>query len=199
MGWVPDIIVAALRQSHNLGVFMRVGTSPPLHIWFGIGDVPIGFESIDPGGTVYMGGGQLIGVPSLEVLINGISDAVDFSISGVDATTGNAMLNSIPAVRGCLVHIGLTTLDDYNQPMSSPIPIWLGTASHLSETRPPVKEDEQVTLSLSLSVVTGENTRSRPSQALWSSAQHKSNHPGDLFCDNTGALSRGLQPVWPNY
>lgn len=199
MGWVPDNVIAEMRHSHNLGIFMRVGTSPPLHLWMGVNRVPIGFDSIDPDGTIYVGGGQLVGIPSLEVLINGVSDAVEFSVSGVDALTGSRMIDSIPPVRGCLVHIGITTLDKYNQPMTKPIPVWLGTASHVSETRSPANDGSPITLALSLSVVTGENTRSRASQALWSSAHQKALYPTDLFCDNTGSLSRGVQPTWPNY
>ncbi len=199
MAYVPDNVIEALRGSHQLGLFLRIDTDPALHIWFGVNDVPIGFDSIDPAGIVYMGGGRLIGLPSLEVLVNGTSDAVDFTISGVDPATGSKMLDSIPPVRGKTVQIGLTTLDQYHQPMSSIIPIWSGIASHPKEAGSYGQGDESGTLALSLAVVTGENTRSRPSRSLWSDAMQKSLHPTDRFCEGVARMARGIQPVWPRY
>lgn len=197
MGYVPDNVVEALRGSHQLGLFLRIDTDPALHIWFGVNDVPLGFDSLDPDGTVYLGGGRLIGLPSLEVLVNGTSDAVDFTVSGIDPATGAKMLESIPPVRGKAVHIGLTTLDEYYQPMSSIIPIWSGVASHPKEAGVFGQGDDAATLSLSLAVVAGENTRSRPSRSLWSDAMQRSIYPTDAFCNRTGALARGIQPKWP--
>lgn len=197
MGWVPDEVIEAMRGSHELGLFLRVDTDPPLHLYFGVNDIPIGFDSIDPDGTVYLGGGRLVGIPSLEVLVNGTSDAVDFTISGIDPATGARMLDSIPPVRGKLVQMGLTTLDEYYQPVTDIIPIWTGMASHPKEARAPIQAGETATLSLSLAVVAGENTRSRAARSLWSSAHQKALAPTDLFCDQTARLARGVDPVWP--
>jgi hypothetical protein len=199
MGYVPDSIIDAMRGSHQLGLFLRVDTDPALHLWFGVNDVPIGFDGIDPGGTVYLGGGRLVGIPSLEVLVNGTSDAVDFTVSGIDPATGAKMLDSIPVVRGKRVQLGLTTLDQYFQPMSSIIPIWTGVASHPKEGRTAIREGDSPTLTLSLAVVAGENTRSRPSRALWSDAMQKAISPTDDFCKQTARLARGNQPIWPDY
>lgn len=199
MAWIPDNVINAMKGSHQLGIFLRVDTDPGLHIWFGVNDIPTGFDSIDPDGTVYLGGGRLIGVPTLEVLVNGTSDSVDFTISGIDAQAGAKVLDSIPAVRGCAVQMGITTLDDYYQPMSKVIPLWQGIASHIGESGQAVGSEDNQDVTLSLSVVTGEATRSRPSRSLWSSAQQKSISPTDLFCDATARLSRGVSPVWPNY
>lgn len=199
MGFVPDNVIEALRGSHSLGIFMRIETDPALHIWFGVNDIPVGFDSIDPDGTVYLGGGRLIGVPTLEVLVNGTSDSVEFTISGVDPATGSKMLDSLPPVRGAIVQMGLTTLDQYYQPMSNVIPIWTGTASHVGEASPSVAGGQSPTLTLSLAVVAGERTRSRPSRSLWSSAHQKALSPGDKFCDQTARLARGVIPTWPRY
>lgn len=199
MGWIPDNVIDAMRGSHQLGIFLRVDTDPGLHIWFGVNDIPASFDSIDPDGTVYLGGGRLIGVPTLEVLVNGTADSVDFTVSGVDPTTGGKMLDSIPVVRGAAVQMGLTTLDDYFQPMSDIIPIWRGTASHVGEAGEAAQGENSPSLTLSLSVVTGESTRSRPSRALWSDAMQKAVAPTDQFCAQVQRLARGVAPVWPNY
>ena len=199
MAWLPISIVETLRRSHDLGIFLRVATSPALHVWLGVNNVPIGFDGIDPSGTVYLGGGRLIGIPTLEILVNGTADSVDFTISGIDPATGGKMLDSIPAVRGCEIHMGITTLDQYWQPMTSIIPLWQGRGSHVSEASPTVMGRDDATLSLSLSVVTGEPTRSRPARVLWSDAMQKSISPDDDFCKQTARIARGVQPKWPNY
>lgn len=211
MGWVPDNVVEALRGSHQLGIYFRVETDPALHMWFGTIDVPIGFDGIDPEGTVYLGGGQLLNIPSLEVLVNGTSDAVDFYVSGVDPATANRMLDSIPTVRGKLVQVGITTLDQYFQPMSNVIPLWTGVGARTVESKQPVSEGETASLGLSLSVVGGENMRSRRSSSLWSQSQQievskmlragtpSAGLPDDEFCKQTNRLSRGVAPIWPRY
>ncbi|QXZ79670.1 hypothetical protein [Rhizobium sp. L51/94] len=199
MGWVRDDIIAEMRGSHQLGIFLRMATAPALHLWLGVNDIPAGIDSIDPSGTVYLGGGRLIGVPTLEVLVNGTADSVDFTVSGIDPSAAQRMIDSIPTVRGAEVHMGLTTLDQYFQPMSSIIPIWQGTAAYLSEASSSVSGTDNQTLNLSLTVATGESTRSRASRSLWSSAMQKAIAPTDKFCDQTARIARGVQPAWPNY
>ncbi|RWX28963.1 hypothetical protein EHH54_31815 [Rhizobium leguminosarum] len=199
MGWIPDGVVEALRGSHQLGLFLRIETDPALHLWFGVNDIPAGFDSIDPDGTVYLGGGRLLGVPSLEVLVNGTADSVEFTLSGIDPATAAKTLDSLPEVRGAAVQMGLTTLDQYYQPMSAVVPIWAGTASHVSESSQAVQSDQSVTITLSLAVVSGEATRSRAARSLWSAPHQKAISPTDRFCDGTARLARGVQPAWPNF
>ncbi|WP_113366378.1 hypothetical protein [Rhizobium mayense] len=199
MAWIPDSVIAAMRGSYQLGIFLRVDTDPALHIWFGVNDMPARMDSIDPDGTVYMGGGRLIGIPSLEVLVNGTADSVDFTLSGIDPATAAKAIDSLPPVRGAAVQIGIMTLDDYYQPMGPIVPIWRGTASHVSEASEAVGSEEQPSLTLSLSAVTGSVTRSRAVHSLWSDAQQKAISPTDDFCKQVQRLSRGIAPVWPNY
>lgn len=199
MAYVPENVIEALRGSHQLGIFFRIDTVPALHLWVGINDIPAHIDSVEPDGTVYLGGGRLIGVPSLEVLVNGTADSVEFSISGVDPATGAAALASIPPVRGKEVLLGITTLDQYFQPMSSIIPIWRGVASHATETSAAGASNSSPSMTLGLVISAGEPTRSRASRAMWSSPHQKAISPTDLFCDGTARLARGVQPVWPHY
>lgn len=198
MGWVPDVSIAAMRQSHALGIFLRIDTDPALHVWFGVEDKTARFDSIDPDGTVYIGGGYLIGIPTLEMLVNGTADNVDFTLSGIEPATAAKTLDSIPPVRGVGVQLGLMTLDDYYQPMAPIVPIWMGTASHTSEVSQ-TSENGDMSLTLTLSVVSGTVARSRAARTLWSDAQQKAISSTDDFCKQVQRLSRGIAPVWPNY
>lgn len=199
MGWVPNSIINEMKGSHQLGIFLRVETTPPLHVWFGINDIPAGFDSLDGDGTVYLGAGRLIGVPTLEVLVNGQADSVDFTLSGIDPDTAGKLLDSIPAVRGARCYIGITTLDEYYQPMSKIIPIWWGTASHVGERSEIVTTNKNQSIVLSLSVATGESTRSRPARAEWNDIMQREISPDDGFCKQISRLARGVAPIWPNY
>lgn len=199
MDFIPAHIIEEMRGSHQLGIFLRIDTDPALHLWFGVNDIPANFDSIDPTGTVYLGGGKLIGVPTLEVLVNGTADSVEFTLSGLDPETSAKTIDSLPPVRGATVQMGLTTLDRYFQPMNSIIPIWTGTASHTGEISPPVEERENPSVTLSLAVVTGEATRSRGARSVWSTPHQKAISPTDKFCDGVSRLARGVQPVWPNF
>lgn len=199
MAWVPTDVVEALSQSHQLGIFLHIATSPPLRVWFGVEDIPITIESIDEGGAIYQGGGKLIGLPTLEILVNGTADAVEFTMSGIDPATGTVVSESIPPVRGVDVYVGITTLDDYYQPVSQIIPIWRGSASHTTESSPTVNGPENRTMTLGLVVASGEQTRSRPARSLWSAPHQKAISSDDKFCDNTSRMARGVAPVWPNY
>ncbi len=196
MGYVPDAVVERLGSSNQVGIFLLVNTDPALHLYFGANDIPANFDGIDPDGTVYLGGGRLNGIPTLEVLVNGTADSVQFTMSGVDPATGTKVLDSIPEVRGADIMLGLTTLDDYYQPMTNPVPIWSGIASHVSEASGVVMAGEKPILDLALSAVAGEATRSRAARVLWSSAHQKALSPTDKFCDETSRLSRGVNPTW---
>lgn len=198
MDYVPDSIIEAMRGSHQPALFLRVDTDPPLHLRLGGHDIPMGIDSVDPEGAIYLGC-RLQGIPTLEILINGTADSVEFSLSGIDPDTAMSMVESLPPVRGAAVQVGITTLDQYYQPMSSIVWLWHGTASHLRRASPPVKSNQDRTVQLALVVASGEDGRSRGTQVLWSDAHQKSEYPTDDFFKNMQRMARGLQAVWPNF
>ncbi|MER8959297.1 hypothetical protein [Mesorhizobium sp. M0701] len=197
--YVPQAVLDTMATSHILGIFFRLDTEPGLHIWAGVNDIPAGFDSIDPAGTVYLGGGRLLNIPTLEVLVNGQAGSVEFGLSGIDPDTALRVLDELPDVRGKDLKIGFTTLDQYYQPNSDIIGLWTGTASHPTESSPAVSGAESPTTTLSLAVVSGTNTRSRAALSLWSMPHQKALYPTDRFCDNTARQARGVAPAWPNY
>lgn len=199
LDFVPQAVIDAMRGSHTLGIFMRIDCDPALHVWMGVNDIPAGFDSIDGDGVVYLGGGRLVEVPTLEVLVNGKADSVEFGISGIDPVTAQRVIDEMPEIRGCDVHIGIMTLDQYYQPMGRIVPLWIGTASHTTDAMPPVNGNGDRTITLSLTVLTGNGTRSRPSLSMWSAPHQKALYPTDKFCDGTARLARGVAPAWPNY
>ncbi|MER9188292.1 hypothetical protein [Mesorhizobium australicum] len=199
LDYVPQDVLDRMASSHILGIFFRLDTDPGLHIWAGVNDIPAGFDSLDEDGTVYLGGGRLLNIPTLEVLVNGQSSSVEFGISGIDPDTAANVLETMPDVRGKDLKIGFATLDDYYQPTGPIIALWTGTASHPTESSPAVSGTENPTTTLTLATVSGTNTRSRASLVLWSGPHQKAMYPTDKFCDGTARLARGVAPAWPNY
>lgn len=200
MEWLPPHIVERLRGSHLLGIFVYLDLDPkPLRLWMGVNDVPAKIESVDEDGSVYLGAGRLREVPTLDVLINGIADRVAFTLSGVDPLDAMKIDFDTLDVRGRDLHVGITTLDDLYQPMSHIIPLWTGTASLVKEDSPPVGPGQKRTVSLSLSVGSGNTTRDRNSASIWSPAHQRALYPTDAFCDGTPRVARGVAPPWPRF
>lgn len=198
---VPDNVIEALRGSHRLGIFFYLDTAPePMRLWLGINDIPAGIDSVDPDTNQrYVGGGVLQDIPNLEAVINGVADRADFTLSGLDpAEVARTDLDAID-VRGKDFYVGITTLDDDHQPMSSIIPLITGRASYQTEHMPPVGPEDPITVTRGISVGFGITTRDRQSQALWSSVHHRAAHPDDAFCDGTSRLERGVSPSWPRF
>lgn len=197
--WLPDALVEELRGDHELAIFTRFAFDEPLYLWFGVNDVPTRIESVDETGQIYIGGGKLINVPELEVLINGTADRVDFTITGLNPENIASLDIAGAEVRGAEVHVAITALDHRYQPVVNPIPVWSGRASYVTENLPAVSGTKNQTVTLSLSVGSGDTTRERASASLWSDAQHQALFPGDLFCKGTARLARGSMPVWPTF
>lgn len=199
MGWLPDDVIDAMRGSHQLAVFFRLDIDPPLRLWMGINDVPTKIEAVDGDGAVYLGAGRLINVPELEVLVNGVADRVDFTLSGIDPDEAAKLNLHDVDLRGKAVHVAITVLDDYYQPIVDPIPVWTGRASLVAESSPPVTGTQSPATTIALSAAAGVPSRERVSASLWSDAQHQALFPGDLFCAGTARLARGVAPSWPRF
>lgn len=201
MGYIADDVIEALRSSHRLGIFVKIDTTPPGRFWMGASDIPLKFKgaTIDVEGGTYIGGGVLGNIPVLEALINDTAERVEFQMSGLSADQAEIFNTAVPPVRGKRVHLGITVLNDYYQPISDIIPMWTGTASFFSERSPSVGSGETPTVMMSLSVGSGPTTRSRPSASLWSHAHQQALFPGDDFCKGTTRLARGVAPAWPRY
>lgn len=201
MARVPDNVLARMRGSHMLGVFVRVDTDDPLGVWLGIADIPAKIDDVDIDGMIYRGGGRLANVPDLEATVNGIAEYAEFTLSGIAPDQlGPWSAEALhEMVKGRAVHVGVTTLDDYYQPMSSIIPLLKGKAQRVSEYWPPVTGTQNPTITLGLGVGFGLTTRDRPAASLWSEPHHRADHPTDAFCDETARLAKGVQPDWPRW
>lgn len=201
MGYVDDTTVTALRKGTNLGVFLRIAVEPdPLLLCLGINDIPIGIESVDAGGSVYIGSGKLLGIPELEVLINGLADRVEFSVSGVSAEHVAQLAPEAAKVKGKPVHVGIAVLDARWQPTTQIIPLWKGYADFWSVQRKPKAGTEgNPTQTIAISVGTGDTARSRSRRSYWTKAQQQKISPTDEFCSRVARYTRDYEVAWPRF
>lgn len=195
----PATVIDALRRGRPLAVFVRLDIDPPLGFWFGVNDINVGMEDVDVGTITYHAGGQLLGIPELEVLVNGVADRIEIMLSAISPKDVEGADLSTADVRGKELHIGFTALDKYLQPVTSPIPFWSGVASHVVDAMPTVVGEEQPSITWALSVGSGVTTRAYPAASLWSHAQQTALYPTDDFCKGTARLSRGSIPSWPTF
>lgn len=197
---LPDEVIEKLRGSHQLGIFLRLDTDPPVRLWLGINDIEAGIYSVDPTTQErYLGAGRLAGIPNLEAALNGVADRVEIQLSGVDPDTADLAEWDEVDVRGKAFHIAITTLDDHYQPMSAPIPVMTGRASFVSCKDVAVSGPVNNSVTISLSVGFGITTRDRSAMSLWSPAHQRALYPTDAFCDGVSRLERGVAPAWPRF
>lgn len=205
MGYVDATTLAYLKDSLNLGVFLRLATDPALHLTLGVNDMPIGIESIDSAGTVYRGAGVLQNIPELEMLINGIADTVRFTVSGVDDTFAARLDADAPDLLGSRIHVGFAPLDDDYQPLTNIIPIWLGWADFWSAQQEPAIDHTQPAVnSITLVAKSGTHARSKQNLSTYTDQAQRQIYPvsgqnDDRFCERVARYFQGYIVSWPRY
>lgn len=185
----------------RLGVFFYLGLSPtPLRLWAGVNDVPIGIPSVDPSGSVYLGAGQLMNIPDLELLINGIADRVDFYLTGTDPTFIATLAPAAASVLGAQVIVGVAPLDVRFQPQTQIIGVWTGSADIMKMSgRPGNGPTSPATQTIAVSCGTGDTSRARPRLTAFSQPQQQLISPSDTFFSCINRYIQQFVVSWPNY
>src|ERR1043165_2547201 len=112
---MPVLSSAALdalaSDTQRIGILFRLATDPPIRLWLGIGDCEIGINAYDATAAVYSGLGQLINVPQVNQLLNGLADRVTFEISGVSQDVLSMASQESAVVKGKSVVLGMAIFD----------------------------------------------------------------------------------------
>lgn len=201
MGYLSDATCAAFRGRFNIGLFFRLNSNPPLHLWWGVSDVEATMDAMDVAGTKYLGGGLLVDVPDgIEVLVNGIADRADWVLSGIpDYLTANLVANA-PNVIGCRVDFGIASLDERWQPQSDIVSLWAGTSDFWSEEQPLQKDPSKPkTRRLTLATFAGDISRALQPASTWTDLDQLALSPTDKFCERVPINYQGRIIRWPRY
>lgn len=164
-------------------VFLRVATDPIIAVWLGFGAIAVPANALDVAGQTYGGLGQLVGVPELQKLLNGVSDRAVFTLSGVPVAMLELADSEAADIEGAAVNVGICQMDGDWQLDGPVLWLWAGRADVLITEERTDAEGNQF-CAVSLSVGTGSPGRARADFATWTDAQHQAAHPGDLILNH---------------
>lgn len=185
------------KEIVRLAVFFYVETDPAIRIWSGNGWFDMGPNTVDLTGGRYLGAGQLLNVPEVNALINGVAERVEFGLAGAAITSRVVELADEEAdtVRGCEAWIGLVGFNDQEIPTSLRWP-WNGRcdSTQITYTANGLANPAR---SVSLSVGSLFTFRQRASLGYWVGPDQRRRSPDDRFCERVASLSVETQKLWP--
>lgn len=183
--------------------FLLVKTSGAagwLRLWGGVGNYAMAANNIDTLGGVYTGLGEVIGMPTLSQLINGVADRIEFQLSGVDPKTLALVDADAETVRSAAVHVALVAFDDAYQAATQPAWVWEGEADVPTVSRQSTMGQDgtiEIIRAVSLSVGSVFTGRRRPKMSYLTGVEQRRRSPDDAFCDRVSSYAQGTTDQWP--
>lgn len=179
----------------RVGILFRMATTPIVRVWLGVGDFRPGVNAFDTTDEIYSGLGQLIDVPALSELINGVADRISFHASGVSEDI-LALAEKESNVKGAAVAIGVAFFGASWQQLGPPRWLFRGRADYVGIQQQ--SGAQGVTRVVELSVGSLFTGRRRRGLSYMTDADQQARHPGDLFCERTALYSEATK-TWPRF
>ena len=201
MSYESDAAYVADGPSFGIFFLLKASRASPadpadwVRLWSGHGDFTLPADDTDTSGGTYAGLGFPVGLGALSSAINGAYTALDFTLSGVDATAVRLFGADRDIVEGALGYVGLLDLDETQQPV--------GTIDWLAEMiagLPRASRQGQgdgAIVSISLPVLIGLFDRNQTAVSFWSATGQRTRSADDAFCDLTAKMSEGMVVAWP--
>ena len=162
--------------------------------WSGHGDLLVPADIVVPEPSIALGGGDLLNIPDLEQLINGVAQRVEFMLSGVSVRTVAFATEEAPGVPGARVDIGRM---DFGPDWQQIAPVeweFSGEARKLSVDSQ--GSDGGRTRTLTLTVAAGDTLRSRAPVAFFTDADQRRRSPTDSFFSHVAGINQGTSRRW---
>lgn len=182
------------RAEQRLGIFFRLGITPVQRLWAGVGLVAI--RDARDGDAIYRGFGELMNVPAVSQLVNGVADRAEFIISGVSRVAMETAAIESDMVKGVTVDLGLGFFDDS---LSLVGRIWLYQGENDVLTTSLDATSGTTARSIKLSVGSAMTGRRRSRQSVFSDFDQQTTSPGDRSCERIRRYSQGVNIEWPRY
>ena len=174
----------------RLAIFLRLETEPVVRFWAGVGDFTLPADAVETAGGTYTGAGELLDIPPVQQLINGLADRVTFTLSGVPAHMMALAEADAEAVRGARVNLGYVKLGEDLQPARATRWVWEGEADAV-----PLSKVAGVR-TIGLSVGTLQTDRTRGSLETYSPVNQRRRSPTDKGCDFVSLYHQGSTQQW---
>lgn len=172
-------------------------TNPRVRLWAGNGWLDVAADGVETEGGRYLGAGQLLNLPAVSMLINGIAERVEFGLSGAAINSRVVELADEEAedVRGVDCWLGLIGFDADEQATAIRWP-WNGRAdtTNISYSGDSMQPARQVSISVG-SLFT---FRQRARLGFWVDADQRRRSPDDLFCVRVASYSVETTKPWPS-
>ncbi|WP_082733618.1 hypothetical protein [Sphingobium sp. CCH11-B1] len=170
-------------------IIVRIDCDPPALLWSGVGPLFVPADIVIPEDGIALGGGELVSIPDFQQLMNGTAERLEFTLSGVDDETLRLALEDAPSVRGARVDIGRVDFDEEWQLIGIE---WEAVfeARSLSISRP-ASDGNQITRSISLTIVAGDSTRARAPNAFFTDADQRRRSPTDAIFSYVAGINAG--------
>jgi hypothetical protein len=189
---------AALKSGNpRVGIFFRLAIDPPFRMWLGIGDCQAGIDAADGAGAIYLGLGEVVGLPAFQQVLNGAADRIDIKLSGVSQRIIDTATMEADEVKGVPLNIGVGVFDEDWQLVGAPVWIKRLIVDYLSISGDGGGPDRPAMRTVSLSARTIFTARRRPGLAFFTDSDQQQAHPGDRFCENAVHYSRQVSKTWP--
>jgi hypothetical protein len=192
-----DEISVLDSDTQRIGIFFRMATDPIVRVWLGVGDIRPGANAYDLSDEVYSGLGQLIDVPALSQLINGVADRITFHVSGISPET-MALAAAGSNVKGATVAIGVALFGAQWQQLGPPKWLFRGRADYVTVQQQSDPQGKGITRIMELSVGSLFTGRRRRGLSYLTDADQQARHAGDKFCERTVLYSE-VSKVWPTF
>jgi hypothetical protein len=167
--------------THRHSYVIEVDTADPVRIWTGHGGLQVG-------ATFYDGTGQIIDLPDIKALINGIADRLDITISGVSEDAVRLLEQDRNTIPQSPARIGRVSFDDEWQETGIEW-LWRGVADTVTINSQP--SDNGRIMSFSFGFASGNTRRSNPRIAFFTDADQRKRSADDAFFSHIGQISAG--------
>ncbi|MBR0695943.1 hypothetical protein [Bradyrhizobium lablabi] len=182
----------------SIGIFFRLDTVPPVRLWLGFGNIAPGINVLDPEGAVYAGFGALRDIPTINQLLNGSAERVEFALSGTDADILSLVSDDdVERVKGRRATVGFALMATDWSLLGQVHWCAFYVADYLELAQQPSDATQQIVRTVSLSCGSRFTGRRRPSLSYFSDQDQQRRFPGDLFCSLTKQYAHGFNKQWP--
>lgn len=186
-------------DTQRLGFLFRLDTDPVCRFWLGVGDCQVGANALDASGATYSGLGQLVDLPALQQLINGVADRVSINASGVSADVAFLAAAGSDTVKNKATAIGMLIFGPDWQQLGIPIWLWNGFADFVTlDQQADTSGKGGLIRTVGLSIGSLFTIRRRRGLSYLTDQDQQLRHPGDKFCERT-ALYGQANKVWPTF
>ena len=171
-----------------------VETDDPAIFWTGHTDLLLPADDLLAGPTLALGGGDLVDLPELEALINGVAQRVDVTFSGVSSRAIAYAREESAQVPGAPVHIGRVEFDEDWQLVGPVTWEWEGTGQKMQVSSDTAETGRM--RSIVFTCAAGDTTRSRAPYAFFTDADQRRDYPTDLFFSHVAGINSGTSRRW---